>query len=223
MVTGNPQIGVLSDSWACLPCIHDFWTLSPEIRLTAWKPDKFTKAMSVRLKGPCTRWPSREANYLLTAADGPCSNPFPSRMVHPIANHAECQHLRALHGAGASAQSRNSLPPGLRRPLPAPRNLERAKTTSLTMMHLMVGFMNTYRTSTDFDLPARLGEVKPSKVRGKRTKKGEVYQCEKCSKVRLPCTPTGSDSLTDGLLTQWYRHPACLTKHRWQHSASCHS
>lgn len=42
------------------------------------------------------------------------------------------------------------------------------------------------------------GEVR-SKIRGKRTKKGqEVFQCEKCSK--------------------WYRHPACLIKHRWQHT-----
>ena len=46
-------------------------------------------------------------------------------------------------------------------------------------------------------------------------KKGTIFRCETCSKVRSPGFPTRTVLRHN---TQVYRHPSCLAKHRWEHS-----
>lgn len=57
-------------------------------------------------------------------------------------------------------------------------------------------------------------------VKGRR--KGETFDCEYCGKVSYnsPSYPTTHFRLVcPGLIMQTYRHPSCLSKHRWEHSA----
>lgn len=58
------------------------------------------------------------------------------------------------------------------------------------------------------------GEIKAGEKGGK---KGQVFECEKCSKVSgtaLVCAEGGCAELTCFNSLQAYRHATCLSKHR---------
>lgn len=85
----------------------------------------------------------------------------------------------------------------------------------------------------DFDDGASVAESVSSRPGGKpkssgaatkgSRKRGTIFQCESCSKVRLSLGCYFSEIVADTRLPVWgssqvYRHPSCLVKHRWEHS-----
>ena len=53
-------------------------------------------------------------------------------------------------------------------------------------------------------------------VKGRR--KGMVFRCENCGKVRITNAADEGEYGADPDHLQEYRHPSCLIKHRWEHS-----